>query len=1014
MKFTDLFIRRPVLATVVSLLILLLGIRAWQELEIQQFPEIENTQISISTFYPGASAELIQGFITSPIQQAVSAVEGIEYITSTSRQSTSTVTVHLKLNYDRNAALTEIMAKVNEVRGQLPPAAESPIIQSSDTRGAAIMYISFYSDVMNEQQVTDYLVRVVQPKLQVIEGVSQAQILGARTFAMRIWLDPIKLAAHEVTPADVARALQTNNYLASVGETKGQYVSININAATDLNSPEGFGNIVIREDDNTLVRIEDVANVELGAETYNSSTRFSGQKAVFIAIQPTPDANPLETVDRVREVMPTVIENLPPGLHSEIVYDATEYISDSIGEVLTTIVEAGLIVILVIYLFLGQVRAVTIPVITIPLSLIGVMFLMLILGYSINLLTLLAMVLAIGLVVDDAIVVVENVHRHLEEGKSPFQASLIGAREIAGPVIAMSITLAAVYAPIGFLGGLTGNLFREFAFTLASAVVISGLLALTLSPMMCSKILTNVENEGKFAHWLDKQFEKLKNAYRNYLHGSLNHRGLVVTVAIVALLNCFLFYVMSQKELAPAEDQGFVFVSATGPQTATHEYMEQYAEQLDKIFQSVPELEAYFMINGMGTVNNLIAGLKLVPWGERERSQAAVQQAVQQKLNSVAGLQAVAINFPSLPGSSGLPVQFVVTTTNSYEELFKVSQELMQAARESGMFFYLDSDLTFDNPQYAIQVNRNKAAELGISMQDIGASLSVLMSGGYINRFNLEGRAYKVIPQVKDEFRMDEDQLKNYYVRAENGDMIPLSTLITITRDIAPNALHQFQQLNSVTIMGVMQPGKLGATLNMLQTKAAEILPDGYYVNYAGQSRQFIQEGSGLLYTFAFALIIIFLVLAAQFESFRDPLIILVAVPLSIFGALLPIFLGIATINIYTQIGLVTLIGLISKHGILMVEFANKLQENEGVQRREAIEQAASIRLRPILMTTAAIVLGVLPLVLASGAGAASRFNIGLVVMTGMSIGTLFTLFVVPAIYTMLARDHQKQQVENV
>ena len=1009
MKFTDLFVRRPVLATVVSLLILLLGVRAWQELEIQQFPDVENTQISINTFYPGASANLIQGFITSPIQQAVSAVEGIDYITSTSQQSTSTVTVHLQLNYDRNAALTEIMAKVNEVRGQLPPAAESPIIQSSDTRGAAIMYISFYSEVMTEQQVTDYLVRVVQPKLQVLEGVSQAEILGARTFAMRIWLDPVRLAAHHVTPADVAQALQVNNYLAAVGDTKGNNVSININAATDLHDPEAFAAIVIREDQGTLVRIEDVANVELGSETYDSSVRFSGKKAVFIAIQPTPDGNPLETVDGVRAAMPGIVENLPPGMYTDIVYDATEYISSSISEVIKTITEAGLIVILVIFLFLGQIRAVIIPVITIPLSLIGVMFAMLLLGYSINLLTLLAMVLAIGLVVDDAIVVVENVHRHLEEGKTPFEAALTGAREIAGPVIAMSITLAAVYAPIGFLGGLTGNLFREFAFTLASAVIISGILALTLSPMMCSKILTSVENEGKFAHWLDKQFEKLKVAYQNFLHTGLNHRPLVVAIAVVALLNCFLFYTMSQKELSPAEDQGFVFVSATGPQTATHEYMEKYAEQLNSIFETIPEIDDYFMINGMGTVNNLIAGLKLTTWEQRERGQLEVQQEVQQKLNSVAGLQAVAINFPSLPGSSGLPVQFVITTTNSYEELFEVSQQLMQTARESGMFYFIDSDLTFDNPQYAIQVNRNKAAELGISMQDIGSSLSTMMGGGYVNRFNLEGRAYKVIPQVEDQFRMDEDQLNNYYIRAGNGDMIPLSTLVSITRDIAPNSLHQFQQLNAVTIQGVMQPGKLGAALTMLQTEAASILPAGYYINYAGQSRQFVQEGGGLLYTFAFALIIIFLVLAAQFESFRDPFIILVAVPLSIFGALLPIFLGMATINIYTQIGLVTLIGLISKHGILMVEFANKLQEAEGLNRREAIEKAATIRLRPILMTTAAIVLGVMPLVLASGAGAASRFSIGLVISTGMAIGTLFTLFVVPVIYTMLARDNQRQ-----
>lgn len=1005
MKFTDLFIRRPVLASVISLLILLLGLRAWQELELQQFPDIENTQITISTAYPGASADLMQGFVTSPIQQAVASAEGVDYITSSSRQGFSSITVHLKLNFDRNTALTQIMAKVNEVRGELPPAAESPIIQSSDTRGAALMYISFYSEIMTQEQVTDYLVRVVQPKLQTLEGVAAAEILGARTFAMRIWLDPVKLAAHGVTAAEVANALQTNNYLAAVGETKDRLVSVNINAATDLHDPRGFANIVIRETDAGIVRVRDVAEVELGSETYDSSSRFLGQKAVFLAIQPVPGANPLQTVKGVRVALLDIEANLPPGLNTTIGYDATQYIESSINEVISTVVEAALIVIVVIFLFLGQVRAVTIPVVTIPLSLIGTMFLMLTLGYSLNLLTLLAMVLAIGLVVDDAIVVVENVHRHLEEGKSPLQAAVIGAREIAGPVIAMSLTLAAVYAPIGFLGGLTGNLFREFAFTLASSVVISGVIALTLSPMMCATILTSVKDEGRLAHWLDSRFETLKNAYQRTLHRSLEHRGLVLIIAAVALLNCFLFYTMSQQELAPSEDQGFIFLSASGPQNATHEYMEKYADEIDKVFESTPEMEASFMINGLGTVNNLIAGIILKPWEQRERSQQQIQREVQGKLDGIAGLQAVAINFPSLPGSYGLPVQFVVSSTESYEEIFEVSQELIQAAMASGMFYFVDSDLTFDSPQYSIEVDRDKAAELGISMQDVGASLSTLLGGGYINRFNLEGRAYKVIPQVQDEFRRDGSQLNNYYIRAADGSMVPLATIIRLTQSTEPNALNQFQQLNAATVQGV--PGvPLGEALAFLRDKAEETFPGGFQVNYAGESRQFIQEGSVLLVTFGFALIIIFLLLAAQFESFRDPLIILVSVPMSVFGALIPIFLGQATINIYTQIGLVTLIGLISKHGILMVEFANKLQETEGLEKRAAIEKAAAIRLRPILMTTAAIVLAVMPLVFAAGAGAASRYSIGLVVATGMTIGTVFTLFVVPAIYTLLARVH--------
>lgn len=1011
MNFTDLFIKRPVLATVVSLLILLLGLRAWQELELRQFPEIEQTQIIVTTAYPGANSQLIQGFITSPIQRAVASVEGVDYITSESRQSFSTVTVNLELNYDRYQAFTEIQAKVAEVRNELPPSAESPVIQMGQTMGAALMYIGFYSEgAMSQEQITDYLTRVVQPQLQTLEGVASADVLGARTFAMRIWLNPVKMASLEVTALDVAEALRDNNFLAAVGETKGQYVSVNITAATDLHTAEGFGNIVLREDDGSLIRIEDVAEVELGSESYDSSVLFTGKRAVYLAISPVPGANPLNVAALVQEQMQQVTADLPAGLEGEIVFDGTEYIENSVHEVIETVVLAALIVIAVIFLFLGALRAVIIPVVTIPLSLIGAMFVMLSLGYSINILTLLAMVLAIGLVVDDAIVVVENIHRHIEEGMSPYKASLRGAREIAGPVIAMSLTLAAVYAPIGFLGGLTGNLFQEFAFTLAAAVIISGIVALTLSPMLCSRLLRPIEEEGRLAKRLDRGFESLKGWYQRKLHGALDTRPVIYVVAVAVLVSCYFLYTGAQQELAPMEDQGFVFISATGPQNATHEYMVQYGQEVDKALKSVPELEGYFMINGAGTVNNLIAGMMLVPWDQRERSQQEIQPLVQQKLSNIAGVEAVAINFPSLPGSSGLPVQFVISTTEPYDELFGYTQELLQAARESGLFIFVDTNLTFDQPQLKVQVNRSKAAELGIDMADIGASLSTLLGGGYVNRFNLEGRAYKVIPQVRDRFRRDGSQLNQYYIRAADGQMVPLSTVVHLTSEVQPNRLSQFQQLNSANVQGVMLPGvSLGDALTFLQDKSAEILPPGYSVNYAGQSRQFIEEGSALVLTFVFALVVIYLVLAAQFESFRDPLIILIAVPMSICGALIPLTLGLATVNIFTQIGLVTLIGLISKHGILMVEFANKLQSEQGLNRRDAIEQAAAIRLRPILMTTAAIVLGVMPLIFASGAGAESRFSIGLVVASGMAIGTAFTLFVVPAIYTLMARRHWEE-----
>jgi multidrug efflux pump len=1008
MKFTDLFIRRPVLATVVSLVILLLGLKSINTLELRQYPKIETSQISISTAYPGASADVIQGFITTPIQQAVAGAEGIDYITSSSQQSVSTVTIYLKLNYDPHKALVDIMSKVDQVKNVLPAASQAPVIQSSDVRGAAIMYISFYSKEMSQGQVTDYLTRVVQPKLQTLEGVASAQILGGQPFAMRIWLDPKKMAAHGVTATDVSDALLANNFLAAPGSTKGSSVSIDISATTDLHDAKGFGDIVIRKQGDSLVRIKDVANVELGSENYDSSASFNGVTAVYMAISPTPDANPLDTVKLIRTAIGEVQNQLPPALNVKIAYDATKFISGSIHEVIKTIVEAALIVIIVIFLFLGAVRPVFIPVITIPLSLIGVTFLMLLLGYSLNLLTLLAMVLAIGLVVDDAIVVVENTHRHIEEGKTPIEAALISAREIATPVIAMTITLAAVYAPIGFLSGLTGNLFREFAFTLAGAVVISGVIALTLSPMMCSRFLQPVGNVGKLEKTLNDLFERLKARYEHLLHNVLNWRPVTAFVAAFVLLMCFGLYSISAKELAPLEDQGFVFVTGFGERDVTHNTMEKYADQVNDIFAGIPEGDAYFLINGLGSVNNFIGGIVLKPWSDRKRSQFEVQQEIQQKLTHISGLNAFSINFPALPGSSGVPVQFVVSSTDNYKNIYSVSQKLMAAARKSGMFYYVDSDLKFDNPQIDINIDRNKAQQLGISMQDAGNTLSTMLGGGYLNFFNLEGRSYKVIPQVADQYRSSATDLKQYYVRAADGSMIPMSTIANISNSVQPDQLNQFQQLNAATISALPAFGvSLGKALDFFNAQAKEIFPSGFYVNYAGESRQYVQEGSALIVTFFFAIIIIFLVLAAQFESWRDPLVILISVPLAICGALIPIALGAASINIYTQVGLVTLIGLISKHGILMVDFANKMQIHEGMSKREAIEHAAAVRLRPILMTTAAMVLGVVPLLIATGAGAVSRFDIGIVIAAGMTIGTLFTLFVVPTMYTFIARQHR-------
>ncbi|MEM1243309.1 MAG: efflux RND transporter permease subunit [Pseudomonadota bacterium] len=1007
MQLTDIFIKRPVLACVVSILIFVFGLRALTELTLREYPKMENTVITVTTVYPGANAKLMQGFVTTPIEKVISGADGIDYVTATSSQSTSVIKAYIKLNFPPNEAFTSIMSKVAQVRNQLPQEAEEPVIQKDTGSQIALMYIGFNSNKMSPEQITDYLTRVVQPKLETITGVANAEIFGDSTFAMRVWLKPAKMAALGITPTDVANALRSKNFLSAAGATKGEYVAYNLNAKTDLHDAQQFGNIVVKSVNGSLVRLRNIADVKLGAQNYDSLVTFNGKKAIFIGVTATPTANPLTVISKVRQTLPDLEHNFPPNLHAKIVYDATNYIRASIHEVIRTIAEATVIVIIVIFLFLGSIRSVFIPVITIPLSLIGVCSLMLALGYSINLLTLLAMVLAIGLVVDDAIVVVENIYRHIEDGMSPFQASLKGAKEIALPIIAMTITLAAVYAPIGFMSGITGTLFKEFAFTLAATVIISGVIALTLSPMMCSKLLTATSGEGRFVKFIDKIFDKLKNFYQKRLHNTLNFRPVVVVFAIAVLSSCYFLYDNTQKELAPQEDQSVLFVSANAPEYANIDYVTKFTHEFSKIYAQLTATQDYFVINGAGAVNNVISGLMLKPWNERKLSQAKLNRIVQKKLGQVAGLKTVVFPLPPLPTSGdGLPIEFVVTTTNNEKSLYKVSQAIYNVAMKSGLFLFADNSLKFNRPEIEIHVNRSKAAEMGISMQDIGNALAAAFGGNNINRFSISGRSYEVIPQVLRRYRLNADQINNIYVQTASKQTIPLSTIASISRTVTPNSLTQFDQLNSATIQGLMMPGRtIGDALNFLQQTANKILPKGFTVNYAGQSRQFMQEGNALVYTFFFAILIIFLVLSAQFESFRDPLIILISVPMSICGALIFLNIGLASINIYTQIGLITLIGLISKHGILMVDFANQLQTEEGLTKREAIEKSASIRLRPILMTTAAMVLGVFPLLLASGAGAVSRFDIGLVIASGMLIGTLFTLFVVPTMYTFFARE---------
>jgi multidrug efflux pump len=1006
-KFTDIFIHRPVLAIAVSLLIFIFGLRALGDLQVREYPKMENTVITVTTAYPGASAEVIKGFVTTVLEKSVASAEGIDYMTSTSTDNVSTITAYIKLDYDPNAAFTDVMSKVAEVRGNLPTGSKEPVIHKDTGQTTDLMYISFSSAQMSAEQITDYINRAVVPALETVSGVSQAEVLGAKTFAMRIWLNLTKMAALGITPTDVSQALSNNNFQSAAGSTKGEYVATAIDAATGLESVAGFKNIVIKSNKTNVIRMQDIADVELGSSDYDSSVIFSGKQAIFVGISATPVANPLTVINNVRKALPVLEKGYPVALHSKIVYDATTYIKASIKDVIMTIFEASLIVIIVIFLFLGSLRTVIIPIVTIPLSLVGVLSVMLMLGYSINVLTLLALVLAIGMVVDDAIVVVENVYRHIEEGIAPIQAALNGAREIAMPIISMTITLAAVYAPIGLMGGVTGALFTEFAFTLASAVILSGVIALTLSPMMCSKLLTIDIGKSRLVHYIDATFERLKKFYQRRLHAVLNYRPVTAVFAAIVLVSCIFLYTGSQQELAPTEDQGVLFLMVSAPQYSNLKYMETYTNQINQFFKDYPSVSDYFTINMPA---NGMAGVILKPWDQRSQSQMDLNNLLQSRLKtSAAGVRAVVYPLPSLPvGGSPLQIQFTLNTIQPFDFLYPYAVKMEQAAQQSGLFLFISNSLTYDKPQIHLEINRDKAAQMGINMANIGSALSTALSGGSVNQFSLEGRSYDVIPQVSQAFRMNPDLLNQIYVAAANGALVPLSTFVTIQEQIKPNSLTAFQQLNSTTLSGIMMPGHtIAEGLNFLRNEAAKILPAPISYDYAGMSRQYIQEGSALVYIFLFSIIVIFLVLAAQFESFRDPFIILISVPLSICGALIPINMGLATINIYTQIGLITLIGLITKHGILMVEFANQLQREEGLPIREAIEKAASIRLRPILMTTAAMVVGVIPLLVAHGAGAVSRFNIGLVIAMGMLIGTLFTLFVVPTMYTFLARKHQ-------
>jgi multidrug efflux pump len=1005
MRFTDLFIKRPVLAIVVSLVILIAGLQSIRSLSVRQYPRSDIAIVRVSTTYVGANADLVRGFITTPLERVIASADGIDYMESSSAQGLSTITVHLRLNYDTNAALTQIQAKVAQVRNDLPPEAEAPIIEleTADNQFAAI-YLGFSSADLDQNQITDYLKRVVQPKLSAISGVQRADILGDRTFAMRIWLKPDKMAALGISPSAVREALARNNYLSALGRTKGSMVSVNLVANTDLRTPEEFRQLVVKEDRGVIVRLREIADVVLGAENYDSDVRFNGETATFMGVWVLPTANSLDVIRRVRETMPEIESQLPVGMKAAIPYDSTEYIQDAIGEVLRTLSETLVIVILVIFLFLGSMRAVIIPIVAIPVSLVGAVFLMLLAGFTINLLTLLAIVLSVGLVVDDAIVMVENVERHLHMGKSPYQAAIHAARELVGPIISMTITLAAVYAPVGIQGGLTGALFREFAFTLAGAVIVSGVVALTLSPMMGAKLLRAGDTERGFSGWINRRFEALRGAYTRILSGTLRFRPVVLVLWVIVAALMVPFYIFSQRELAPAEDQGVVFSILQASPNATLDQTALFASQVHDVYKTFPETASVFQLI---SPNGGFGGMVTKPWSQRSKTAQELLVESTGPLSKIPGIRVIPLTPPPLPGGGDFPVDFVIASAAEPQQLQDFANQLVQKAFTSGLFIFVDADLKFDQPQAEVVFDRDKLRSQGVDLGQAGQDLSTLLGGNYVNRFSIQGRSYKVIPQVKRAERLTPDQLEQMYITGSENKLVPLSTFASLRTTAEPRELKKFQQLNAVRIQGVIPPPvPLDQALRFLEDEAGKILPQGFTTDYAGESRQLRVEGSRFLGTFLLSAILIYLVLAAQFNSFRDPFIILAgSVPLAISGALLFSFLGLTTLNIYSQVGLITLVGLVSKNGILIVQFANHLQET-GLEKLDAVIEAAGTRLRPILMTTAATVVGHFPLVLASGPGAGARNSIGLMLVTGMIIGTAFTLFVVPSIYMLVARKH--------
>lgn len=1011
--FSETFVRRPVLAVVVSMVIGLLGLAALGLLNIEQYPQSSSAVITVSTPYPGANAELVRGFITAPLEQAIASAEGIEFLTSSSAQNISTINARLRLNYDVNDAMAQILTRINQVRNLLPEGSEDPVVAVNRGENTAYMYIAFASEALSPPQINDVLVRTVRPRLESVAGVQRVQIFGAPAIAMRVWLDPGRMTALNITASEVRAAIAANNVLAPVGDTEGPAVAINLAADTNLHTVEEFEQLVVREDGATLIRLGDVADVQLGAESYSSSVYFRGTPAIAVAIEVAPSANPLKVIAAVRERLPAIERQLPSSLEATVAYDGTVFIERSIKGLLISLAQALAIVTLVIYLFLGSVRAALVPAVAMPLALIGALFLMLVMGFSINLLTLLALILAIGTVVDDGIVVVENASRHVEAGASPQDAALTSARELATPIIAMNIVVLAVFLPVAFLSGVTGTLFIEFAYTVAAATLISGVIALTLSPMMCARLIRREHSHNRVARAVDAGFARLAHGYQRALSLAISARWLVLALGAGVLVACWFLYTSAHRELAPQEDQGFLMMQATADPNISLTGLERWTQKIEPILQEFDAIKGSFIVNGFGGVgpaaNVAFAGASLIPWEERETSVMELQSQVQGKLSGIAGLQIAVFTPPSLPGGGGgQAVQMVIGANEEPLAIHEISQQLLQAARQTGKFAFIDSDLSFDRLQVTVDIDRTKAADLGIDMRQLAADLATMLSSGYVNFFSADGRSYRVIPQAQPSSRLTPEQLTRYHVRTGSGELVPLATIVRLKQTVQPRALARFEQLNAATLSGVPMPGvTLGEAVETLRDVAERTLPADYTIDWQGESRQFVQEGSALMLAFGIAVALMYLVLAAQFESFRDPAIMLVSVPMSLAGALLFFALDVVTVNIYTQIGLLALIGSIIRHGILLVEFANNVQERDGLDRVQALQKSAAQRLRPILMTTIATLAGMVPLLFAVGPGAESRFAIGLVLGAGMAIGTVFTLFVVPTLYTVVAKDRR-------